>query len=581
MWRRGIIRVYDNRAAFNQNKGGLIMYMNNAEKEQLPEDFNIWKTAVYIRLSKEDGDKDESDSVASQKEITKEYLKIHPELEFYDFYVDDGCTGTNFDRTEFERLKRDIRDGIINCVLVKDLSRFGRNYADGGYYIDDFFVRHSVRLIAINNSVDTAPGKMNAFTKCVTIGVTNVINESVSAATSVNVRGTLNLRRKKGEFIGSFAAYGYLKNPEDRHKLIVDEEAAEVVRMIFDKFVSGMAILEITTELNKLKIPNPSAYKKKKGFKYRHPAGKTNNTIWPESSVRRILKNEMYIGNMVQGKNVKLSYKIKQCVAVPEKDWYVVKDTHEPIIDKETFRKAQALFEKNTRVSPQEKKVGLFAGLVKCADCHRGMSKKSNKQNGKEYHYYRCSTAKVTKGEACPPRSIRIDKLEETVLVFLRKMVEVATEYDEMIKAINSNSKRKNNSNLIIKALEKNEKEAEFTNEMIRDLYPDWKRGDITREEYMRLKSDFQKKIEKLDEESKVLKERLEEQENCMENNSFIHEFKKLGNIEKLTRPLLLELIDEILIHEGNRITICLKCKDAFEQAVEYIEINKDIAKPA
>ncbi len=558
------------------------MYTKNAEKERFHEDLNIRKTAAYIRLSsKDDKDKDESDSVASQREIIKEFLKLHPELELYDFYIDDGCTGTDFDRSGFERMKRDIKSGVVKCVVVKDLSRFGRNYADGGYYIDDFFVRHSVRLIAINNCVDTTSSNMNAFTQCITIGVANVINESVSAATSVNIRGTLNMRRIRGEFIGSFASYGYLKDPEDRHKLIIDEEAADVVRMIFDRFVSGVSILEITTELNRLAIPNPSAYKRSKGFNYKHPAGKINNSLWPESSVRRILKNEMYIGNMVQGKNMKLSYKIRQCAAVPKDEWYVVNGTHEPIIDKDTFGKAQALFEKNTRISPQEHKIGLFAGLVKCADCHKGMSKKSNKQNGNEYHYYRCSTAKVTKGEACVQRTIRIDKLEDAVLVFLQKMVEIATEYDEIIKAVNSDAKRKTNANLILKAIEKNKRETEFTNEMILNLYPDWKRGDISKEEYMRLKGDFQKKIETLEEESKALKEKLEEQENGMQNNSFVLSFKELGNIEKLTRPLLLELIDEILIHEENRITICLKCKDAFEQAKEYVELNKDNVKTA
>lgn len=557
------------------------MLQKNMVSGQSDGNFGVCKAALYIRLSKEDGDKVESNSVMSQKEILKEFLKLHSELEFYDFYVDDGYSGTSFDRPAFRRLESDIVAGKIGCVIVKDLSRFARNYTDSGYYIENFFVRYGVRFIAVNNGVDTASGNMNAATQCIAVGVTNVINESVAATTSVNVKGTLNVRRANGDFIGSFPTYGYLKSPEDRHKLIIDEEAAEVVRMIFEKFVSGMAILEITTELNKMQIPNPSAYKKLKGFNYRHPAGNTNSSLWVESSVRRILKNEMYIGNMVQGKNRKLSYKIRQCVAVPEEEWYVVKGTHEPITDKITFEKAQALFKKNMRVSPQDKKAGLFAGLVKCADCHKGMSKKSNKQNGKEYHYYRCSTAKVTKGEACPQRSIRIDKLEETVLVFLQKMVEVATEYDEIIKAINSNPQRKNNFDFISKALEKNEKEKEFVNNMIHELYPDWKRGDISREEYMHLKSDFQKRIEKLDEENKAFKEKLEEQENGMENNSFILGFTKLGNIEKLTRPLLLELIDEILVHEGNRITICLKCKDAFEQAAEYIEINKGIARTA
>ncbi len=557
------------------------MHKNTVVSEQLHGIFNPCKTALYIRLSKEDRNKDESESVLSQKEILKEYMKLHPELEFHDFYIDDGCTGTDFDRPGFERMKRDIEAGKVKCVVVKDLSRFGRNYADGGYYIEDFFVRHSVRLIAVNNSVDTASGNMNAVTKCITIGVTNVINESVSAATSVNVRGTLNMRRINGQFIGSFATYGYQKDPEDRHKLIVDEEAAEIVRMIFRKYVSGMSILGITRELNEMAVPNPSMYKKMKGFNYKHATGKINDGLWPESSVRRILKNEMYLGNMVQGKNQKLSYKIKQCVAMPKEEWYVVKDTHEAIIDRETFDKAQALFNRNIRTAPQKKDVELFAGLVKCADCGRGMSKKSNRHSYGEYHYYRCTTARKMSKGACTNHTIRIDKIETAVLVFLQKMIEVATEYDEIIKVINSSEKKKNKSDFFKKAMDKLLNDKEFHKNMILELYPDWKRGDITKEEYINLKKEFQAKILDIDEKIKSVKEQIEEQENGMEKNPFIESFRKIGNIEKLTRPLVTELIEEILVHEGGRITIKLKCKDAFEQATEYIEINKDIDKPA
>lgn len=556
------------------------MHMKNAEKERLHRDSRILKAALYIRLSKEDGDKNESNSVLSQKEILKEFLKLHPELEFYDFYVDDGWSGTNFDRPDFRRLENDIISGKVNCVIVKDLSRFARNYTDAGYYIENFFVRYGVRFIAINNALDSASGSMNAATQCITVGVTNVINESVAATTSVNVKATLNVRRANGEFIGSFPTYGYLKNPEDRHKLIVDGDAAAVVRMIFEKYVSGTTILGITRILNELGIPNPSAYKRLKGFNYKHPAGKKNDSLWRESSVRRILKNEMYIGNMVQGKNKKISYKMKQCVAVPKKDWYVVEGTHEGIVDKETFEKAQALFNRNIRESPEKKRAELFAGVVRCADCLGGMTKKSNKQNGREYHYYRCATAKISR-DSCTLHTIRIDRLEEAVLVFLRKMVSVATEYDEIIKAINESSKRKTEADIIEKSLKKHAEDRVFVENMMLDLYPDWKRGDITKEEYQKLKEDFQIKINKIDEETEFLKARLESCENGMENNLFIEAFKKLGNIEHLTRALVLELVDEILIHEGERITIRLKCKDAFEQASEYIEMNKDITKTA
>lgn len=555
--------------------------MNNnfAVSEQLERDLKIWRAALYVRLSKEDGNNQESNSVLSQKEILKEFLRIHPDIEFYDFYVDDGWSGTNFERPAFRRMIEDVRRGRVNCVVVKDLSRFGRNYTDAGYYLENLFVRYKVRFIAVNNSHDTSSGNMNAAMQCINVGITNVINESVAATTSVNVRGTLNVRRANGDFIGSFPTYGYLKNPEDRHKLIIDEEAAAVVRMIFEKYVSGMSIIGITKELNEAGIPNPSMYKKLKGFNYKHPAGVINDGLWPESSVRRILKNGMYIGNMVQGKNTTVSYKIRQCRAVPEDEWYVVEGTHEPIISRETFENAQALFNRNIRKSPQKKEVDLFAGLVRCADCRRIMSKKSNKHSYGEYHYYRCTTARKMKNGACTNHTVRIDKIEEAVLVFLQKMVEVAVEYDDIIRKINSDPRRKSNPSYLIKELENKTAECESCRKMMLELYPDWKNGDISKQEYMALKAEFQEKAEKLEAAIAKLRERIEEAEKgAGEDNSFIESFRKIGNIEKLTRPLLTELIEEILIHEGGRITIRMKCRDAFEQAAEYIEQNKDIA---
>lgn len=553
-------------------------------REQPVKTNSVWRAALYIRLSREDGDKKESCSVTSQRAILKEYLKLHPDIEFYDFYVDDGWSGTSFDRPDFSRMMQDIYSGSVNCVIVKDLSRFGRNYTDAGYYLDNVFVRLRVRFIALNNGVDTASNSMNAATQCISVGVTNVINESVAATTSVNVRGTLNANREAGKFIGSFAAYGYMKNPEDRSKLIVDEEAAGVVKLIFEKFVSGESILGITKDLNEMGIPNPSMYKKLKGFKYKHPAGKINDGLWPDSSVRRILKNEMYIGNMVQGKNTTISYKIKQCVAVPKEEWFVVEGTHEAIIDSETFAKAQALFNRNIRKSPQEKELNLFAGLVRCADCKRIMNKKSNKHPYGEYHYYRCVTKRRMKKGGCTNHTIRIDKLEEAVLVFLQKMVEVAAEYDVILERINSSDKRKNKSENLKKSLETQIKEREKCTQMLTELYPDWKNGIITQEEYLSIKASIYEKAEKLDLSIESLKSAAEEYEKGVDcENRFVASFKRLGTIEKLTRPILTEFVEEILVHEGGNITINLKCSDAFARATEYIEMNKDISdkKPA
>ena len=323
--------------------------------EQPPRNAS-WRAALYIRLSKEDGDKNESYSVTSQREILKEYIKQRPDIFLFDYYVDDGWSGTNFDRPAFRRMMQDIYDGKVNCVVVKDLSRFGRNYTDAGHYLDDVFMRLGVRFIALNNGVDSISNNMNAATKCITVGVQNVINESVAATTSVNVRGTLNVSRKQGKFIGSFPTYGYLKDPDDHHKLIVDEETAPVVRQIFQWFLSGKSIIGITKTLNAMGIPNPSTYKMQKGWNYRHTSGKRNDGLWCDSTVRRMLSNQMYIGNMVQGKNTTISYKIKQCKSVPKSDWIIVENTHEPIIDKETFEKGC----KGCILTCKEKLIGFY-----------------------------------------------------------------------------------------------------------------------------------------------------------------------------------------------------------------------------
>lgn len=547
---------------------------------QLNQGVRSWKAALYIRLSKEDGDKAESYSITSQREILKEYLKLHPDVELFDFYIDDGWSGTNFDRPGFIRMMEDIYSGEVNCVIVKDLSRFGRNYTDAGNYLDNIFVRLKVRFIALNNGVDTGSDNMNAATQCISVGVTNVINESLAATTSVNVRGTLNVNRSQGKFIGSFPTYGYLKDPEDHHKLIIDEEAATVVRMIYALFIEGKSIMGIAKELNQAGIPNPSMYKKLKGMNYRHPAGKISDGLWPDSSVRRILQNEMYIGNMVQGKNTTMSYKIRQCRAIPKEDWIIVEGTHQPIIDKDTFLKAQSLFNRNIRKPPEKNEVDLFSGLVKCADCHRAMSKKSNIHPYGEYHYYRCTTAKKMQKGACSNHTIRIDKLEQAVLLYIQTMISVAADFEKILEKINLCDKRKSESSYASKMLRAHKSEREKCMKMVVDLYPDWKNGVITQEEYLILKANLNEKIEALDKQISHLEKSVRDYEKGIDSdNEFISHFKKFGNINKLSRGMVTELIDEILVHEGGKITVRMKFKDAYEDVIEYIEMNKDVVE--
>ena len=545
--------------------------------ERLPQVAKPWKAALYIRLSREDGDKVESNSITSQREILKEYLKLHPDIELHDFYIDDGWSGTNFDRPGFIRMMEDIYSGDVNCVIVKDLSRFGRNYTDAGNYLDNIFVRLQIRFIALNNGIDTATNNMNAATRCITVGVQNVINESLAATTSVNVRGTLNVNREQGKFIGSFASYGYMKDPNDHHKLIIDPETAPVVRMIFEKFIDGCSIIGIAKDLNEMGIPNPTAYKKLKGFNYKHPAGKKLDGLWPDSSVRRILRNEMYVGNMVQGKNTTISYKIKQCRAIPKEDWIIVEGTHEAIVDRETFDKAQSLFNQFIRKAPQKSEVDLFSGFVRCADCLRAMNKKTNSHPYGTYHYYRCGTSRKMKKSSCTNHTIRIDKMELAVLASIQGMIDSAVEMDKLIKRINSSPVKKKESSHICSAIDTHTAELEKLKGMIIDLYPDWKSRIISKEEYFTLKEQLTEKTTSLEKALENLKRTNEEFKNGItEDNDFISHFKKYGKIDTLTRAMVVELIDKIYVHEGGRITISFKFTDAYEKALEYIELNKE-----
>lgn len=541
-----------------------------------------WKAALYIRLSRDDGDKMESNSVTSQREILREYLKLHPDIEFCDFYVDDGWSGTDFDRPGFVRMMDDIYAGKVNCVIVKDLSRFCRNASEGGRYLDDVFVRLRVRFIALNNGIDTVSGNMNAATQLISVGVTNVINESVAATTSVNVRGTLNMNRKQGKFIGSFPTYGYLKDPEDHHKLIVDEETAPVVQMIFDKFISGTSIVGIAKELNTMGIPNPSTYKRLKGYNYKHPVGDNNDGLWPDSSVRRILNNEMYIGNMVQGKNTTVSYKIHQCRAVPKEDWIKVSGTHEAIIDPDTFNKAQALLGRHIRKPPAQNQVHLLAGFVRCAKCGRIMSRKTNRHSYGTYRYYRCVTNIRMKPGGCTRASIRVDRIEDAVLTLLQKTVAACVEYENLLEQINRSSHRKTESDNMQRRLRQQHSEREKCMRAMVELYPDWKSGILTQQEYVTIKANLNDKLERLDAAIQSLENTAKQYESGVDSeNAFLANFRKYGTITELTRPMLLELVKEIRVYDENRVEIELNFRDAYAQLIEYLEMNRGAIESA
>lgn len=537
----------------------------------------IWSVAVYIRLSQEDSDngeeKQESNSITSQKALLNEFIEEHNDLIVYDTYVDDGYTGTDFNRPGFQRLLEDMRKGNINCVLVKDLSRLGRNYIEVGNYIEQIFPLFNIRFIAINDSVDSF--KNPTSTNTILVPFKNLINDEYCRDTSIKIRSALNGRKRKGEFVGAFPSYGYIKDPEDNHKLIIDKESAKIVKKIFEwKVNEGLGNLSICHRLNDMGVLNPTGYKKKKlNQNYNNAGIMQEDYSWCPSTVKNILKNDIYIGNITQGKRRVKSYKVHKVEQVPKDEWITVENMHEPIIDKELFEKAQGLRKIDTRVQDSGS-LSIWAGILKCADCGRAMHKKYCKnKSGTVYEYYICGTYRKKSNKLCTKHTLKVEELEQAILETIKLHIDLLVDTEKLLEKINKSNTRKLANENMENVKQAKEKEIEKLNNLKRCLYEDWKNEYITKEEYLEYKRKYEQDIEKIKEIMANLDKQKEKQEEIINGNSlWIENFKAHKNITELDRDIITELIDYIEVHENKKITIHFKFMNELNKILEYIE---------
>lgn len=537
----------------------MLNYATYKAQEQ-PRQVKTYKAALYIRLSKDDGDKTESDSVFNQRRILSSYVHNHPDIDLVDYYIDDGFIGANFNRPDFIRMMDDIYGGKVDCVIVKDSSRFARNAAENGRYLGEVFPKLGVRFIAINDAIDTG-NSQSVATDFINYSVRGMLNEYYLASNSVNIRSTLDMERQKGEFIGSFAKYGYKKDPNDHHKLLIDGEAAEIVRMIYRMYLSGTGIRGIVRYLNNNGIPNPSTYKQLHGMNFQSRSI-GNSSLWSDKTVRRTLKDEMYIGNMVQGKHRKVTYKDKLVKPVPKDQWIRVEATHEPIISPEDFDRAQRLLSTGAKGSVKGGGIDLFAGFLRCADCGHAMIKKTNHNPDKTYIYYRCSTHCKCK-VACDAHTIRYEKLYDTVLTAIKKMIDVAVQADEVLKEIKDH--RSDAGNHIEMQLNAQYRKLNDVKNILADLYPDFKSGLLNQDQYLVNKEKYEREQEQLAKSIENLRSMLNKEADTDTSNEFIEHFKRRGNIDRLSRPLLCELIDHITVSQDGSLEIAFNFTDAFQ----------------
>jgi hypothetical protein len=429
----------------------------------------------------------------------------------------------------------------------------------------------NIRFISVVDRIDSIKDPSSVSNALVSFK--NVMNDEYCRDISNKVRASLDRKREKGEFIGSFASYGYFKDPSDHHKLVIDPVAAEVVKNIFDWFLCGMSIIGIAKHLNELGIPNPSAYKRQLGFNYKHPSRAINDALWPDSSVKRILKNQMYTGDMVQCKTRIKSYKVQVSVSVPEEDRIIIEDTHEAIIPRDRFMMVQQLLMRDTRASPGVRHVSIFAGYLRCADCMRAMAKKSVSQPYKKYYYFVCQTFRKAQHDECTKHTIREEKLYTAVLETIKIQIELAVSMERLLQDLKKKQVQAKKSNRLESMLESKLQEHEKISRYKLDLYPDWKSGLISKADYVALKEKFDHQLEQIEFSITHIKEEIKKYtESTTTENQFISHFLKYKNIDKLTREVIVELIEMIYVHEGGTITVNFKYQDEYQRLLDLLE---------
>ena len=535
-----------------------------------------FRVAIYLRLSKEDDDlscssgaKSESNSISNQRKLIYDFMKSHPELELYDEYKDDGKSGSNFDRAEFQRMMKDIEAGKVNCVVVKDQSRFGRDYIDVGKYKEKIFPKLGVRFITINEGYDSLSATSSddlAFT------INSFVYDFYIRDISTKIRTNLTAKKQNGEYAGAFVAYGYVKDSNDKSKLVVDQFAADVVRDIFRWKIEGLSPQNIAVRLNELGIPSPAEYKKLSGSNYKTSFQTSSKAVWSHVSVRRILKNEIYLGVMIQGKRTTPNYKTKTVVTKAESEWLRVEGTNEAIISVRDFELVQELLRDDTHCRAGDVTVPVYAGRIYCGDCGATAVRKTVSYAGRRYVYYVCNANKHDK-TVCSRHSIREDILGQVIYQTVRHQIDLLLDVDKALRQFENLSWEKHKLKQLDASIEIQEEVVRKNNTLRLGIYEDLRAGLLDRSEYESLKKELAERIaEATAAIEKLNKEKREILDGVSKQQSWIEQFRQYENVTELTRPMVIHLIERINIFEDSNIEIVFRYRDEYKELCTYLE---------
>ena len=533
-----------------------------------------WLVGIYTRRSFDDNEEKESNTITNQKEMINNFVSKENNMTIVDYYVDDGYTGTDFDRPGFQEMMKDISDGRINTIIVKDLSRLGRNSLEVGKYIEDIFPIYNIRIIAINDNVDSfkRPESINDLM----VPIKNLINESYARDISKKVSSAYYTMASSGKFVAGTSPYGYTFDENDKHHLVVDPNEVETVRLIFKMALKGDGRVKITKYLNDHNILCRKEIQRRRKYKLSlDPLEETIKYKWSTSTIGRMLTSEIYIGNLTQLKTKRESFKNHKVINVDKEDWIRFEKAHEPIITKADFDKIQGLIKVNAKrlSNTGERTYSIYNGVLKCADCGRAMYKQEDNRGNRQLSNYFCNTYLYISKTSCSSHKIKTEDLNDIVLESIQMQVKLVIELDRSLKRLYF----KNNKETVESEYKNNTRIAELKINNLKNkkiqLYEEWKFNNIDKDEFMNQSKLIEEDIKLVEEKLELITKTYRDNIKMIKRNDYwINHYRRNKKIKKLSREVIKELIDVIYITADGNVDIHFKYNNEYKELVTYLE---------
>lgn len=550
------------------------------EVSSIGEEENYYKTALYVRLSVLNSHKEDSDSIENQEILLWDYVAKRPEFRVIDVYRDNGETGVQFQRPAFEQLIEDVKQGKIDCIIVKDLSRFGRNYIETGEYLEKIFPFLNVRFIAVNDSYDSFSATASDD---LIMHLVNLTNDLYARDISQKICPVIRSKQEKGEYLGAYPLYGYLKDPTNNHKLIVDHEVAGVIQNIFRLKAKGSTYSEIIEWLEENEIFSPARYRYEKGI----VKSKRWATVkWRADTIKEILKNPMYLGHMVQGKKRESLFQGKKQRRVSKENWIIVKNTHEAIIDEETFFSVQKIMEKNSAIYKKNygkydnisEKENIFKGLIRCGCCGGLLKRYKNvyttkrkEPKHKKWYSYICQVH-VNNRSSCSFTSIREDTVKETIWEILKMQMNLANDMKQQLEKARNRKSSQRESERLQEEIVSIRKEILYAERLREKVYDDYLERMIDEEEYIMFRERYKEKGNHL---KSKLKELEEKEEKLLlqrpDDTIWLKKILSFEDQESLTREMVVTLIKSITVYDNKTVHIEFQFQNEYESLCKMV----------